>query len=361
MSKKFITSKKVVTMGLTALMCLGSTASFWDLPTQELDQIALNPFSVTVYAATLPQFKDEIPDWASSDISYLVDKGIMKGYEDGTFRANGTMTRLEFLTAVVRSLKTDAEIESLIAEGKKDHPDSDGATYNPYKEFIRDLNNTNKNFGINQKAEDFWGTPYLFVAQELGISTGITTLASDKAFTGDGAYMTNITREEACQIMYNACTKVKGESLPELKGIQNIINTGTDGIDIYFDTAVKNCVSNGLIAGIDDNYTIAAKQTLTRAQACAIIARITDQSRRLAKPVVPEDKQEYNQILAKESSISFKNPVTNEIQSFNGAMETIKFQENTYPNYNGSKTGEYSSNGWWKWDDDCWIFAGIEN
>ncbi len=349
MSKKFITKKTIVTGFLTALMTLGSASPFWDLPSQELDSLLGTSFSVTIYAADLSQFKDTIPQWATNDVSYLVDKGIIKGYDDGTFKADGQMTRLEFLTAVVRSLKTDAEIDAIIAEGNKEHPDSDGATYNPYKMFIGELNNAYIKAGINQKAEDFWGTPYLFVAQELQISTGINNVAATGSTV---SYALTITREEACHIMYNACTKVNKENLPELKGVQNIINAKAEDkrINVNYATSVERCVSNGLIAGIDDQYTIAAKQTLTRAQACAIIARITDNSRRLPAPVVPEDKQQWTPSTSQSGKmITKKNPVTGEEKTMT-AQEWGKFFETTQPSYAGNKNGEYSKDGWWYWD-----------
>ena len=350
MSKKFITKKTIVTGFLTALMTLGSASPFWDLPSQELDSLLGTNFSVTIYAADLSQFKDTIPQWATNDVSYLVDKGIIKGYDDGTFRANNTMTKVEFLTAVVRSLKTDAEIDAIIAEAKKPITE-EGFTYVEYDDYISELNGVYAELGINQKAEDFWGTPYLFVAHKLDISTGVfTTIATaDRGVNKELGYNQATTREEACHIMYNACTKVNKENLPDLKGVQNIINDGNT-ININYATSVERCVSNGLIAGIDDQYTIAAKQTLTRAQACAIIARITDNSRRLPAPVVPEDKQQWTPSTSQSGKmITKKNPVTGEEKTMT-AQEWGKFFETTQPSYAGNKNGEYSKDGWWYWD-----------
>lgn len=356
MSRKFIKSKKIVTLGLTAMMLMGSTCSFWDLSESELNDLAFNDFTVTVYGADLSQFSDTIPQWASSDVSYLVDKGIMQGYPDGTFKPSGTMTRLEFLVATVRSLKTDEEINAIIAEGKQDHPDSDGSTYNPYQMFVDNLNSVYRELGMNVKAEEFWGTPYMFVAQELGITAPILFESYDQGVVG---YSKTITREEACQIMYLACTKVRGESLPEMKGIQNILNV-PEGIFINYDTAVKNCVSNGLIAGVDDNYTIAPKETLTRAQAACILARITDTSRRLAKPVIPEELQEWVQTTSQSGKeLTKTNPVTGETKTMT-ALEWNKFIESNYPSYSGATDGEHSQDGWFVWFSEVSYWALVE-
>lgn len=356
MKNNIIKSKKIVTLGLTAMMLMGSTCSFWDLSESELNDLAFNDFTVTVYGADLSQFSDTIPQWASSDVSYLVDKGIMQGYPDGTFKPSGTMTRLEFIVATVRSLKSEAEINAILAEGKKDHPDSDGATYNPYKMFVDGLNATYKELGMNVKAEEFWGTPYLFVASEIGITDALHLDINDQGTVG---YAKTITREEACQIMYLACTRVRGEKLPEMKGIQNILNV-PEGITISFDTAVKNCVSNGLIAGIDDNYTIAPKETLTRAQAACILARITDTSRRLAKPVIPEELQQWTQATSQDYKMLTKtNPVTGETRTMT-ADEWSRFIESSYPSYSGTADGEHSQDGWFVWFSEVSYWALVE-
>ena len=352
MSAKFIKAKKIVTMGLTALMCLGSAASFWELPESELDNIALNPLSVTVYAADLSQqFTDQIPQWASSDISYLVDKGIMKGYEDGTFRASGTMTKLEFITAVVRSLRTDAEIEAKLKEMGKGYTGADASEYR-YQSAIETLNNYFKEAGMTTKAEDFWGTKYYMMYHFLNLGDGIV-LGPHNTTSGGMIMGFNepIQRDEAAAIMYHACADVRGESLPETKGIHKII---PDYSNIATDRAgyVGQLVSNGLLAGVDDNMTFAPKQTLTRAQAACILARITDTSRRLAKPVVPEEKQEWINSSAKRD-ITYHNPVTgkDETRDINDWERLIN--ATGIPSHQG-KDGEYSPDGYFIWAEGQW-------
>ena len=355
MSKKFITKKTIVTGFLTALMTLGSASPFWDLPSQELDSLLGTNFSVTIYAADLSQFKDTIPQWATNDVSYLVDKGIIKGYDDGTFKANGQMTRLEFLTAVVRSLKTDAEIDAIIAKWKANEYEGT----NQYEGFLRRLNEAFQDAGGKYgslNAETFWGSRYLIAAEDMGLDYDNGGL--DTASTALGSNVVNydkpITREEACTVMFNACSKVKGESLPETKGIHNIIPDYSK-IGIQRASAVGKLVSNGLIAGVDNNYTFAPKQTLKRSEACAIIARITDNSRRLAKPVVPEDKQEYIKHDA-ERDITYHNPVTGQDET-RDINEWKRILNAAIPSVNGSKDGEYSKDGYYQWDSslNMWL------
>ena len=49
------------------------------------------------------QFSDTGGHWAASTINQLVQLGVTKGFEDGTFRPQATITRAQFITFVVRS------------------------------------------------------------------------------------------------------------------------------------------------------------------------------------------------------------------------------------------------------------------
>ena len=304
-----------------------------------------DPFTpLTVEAATLPQFKDEIPDWASQDISSMADAGILKGYNDGTFKASQTMTRMEFIKVAVCSVKSEAEIDAIVAEGKK--PDADGIS--DWQAFTNLLKEAYQRVGLDKNPDDFWGTKYLFVAHKLHMLNGIK-YGEGAVNSGKIGYEKDITREEACQIMYLACTKAKGENLPVTKGIQNIINA-PEGISVDYDNAVKACVSNGLIAGVDSNYTIAPKKTLTRAEASVIAARISNTSRRVAKPTVPTDKQQWATTNADNSNeVTKKNLVTGESKTMI-ADDWSHFFADNYPTYNGTKDGEVSKDGWYTWD-----------
>lgn len=348
MSKKFIKTKRIVTLGLTALMLMGSSSSFWDLPESELNEIALNPLSITVYAADLTnQFKDEIPQWASSDISYLVDKGIMKGYEDNTFRANGTMTRLEFLKATVCSLKTEAEIDSLFEQAKKKFTFDEYDKVSDYQIYKNEVEYTLKQGKKNTKADDFWGTRYLIASRLLNIRDENGGYAGESMYGDTIAWTLPVTRQEAATLMYNALTKVKGENLPFSVGVDNIISD-YNKIESQRVGAVANLVSNGLIAGIDSNYTFAPKKTLTRAEACCIIARITDTNRRLAKPVVPKELQYYHDNDLRDD-VTYKNPVTGKTET-HSPDEWNRVLEAGYPNYDGKTNGELSPSGYYEWN-----------
>jgi len=56
--------------------------------------------------------------WALAPVAEMVQRGIFTGYEDGTFRANRTLSRIEALTAVVRFMGLRAEAEATAADVK---------------------------------------------------------------------------------------------------------------------------------------------------------------------------------------------------------------------------------------------------
>lgn len=60
-----------------------------------------------------PQFKDTHQHWAKSNIEKAVSLGIVNGYSDGNFRPDGTVTRGEFAVMISRALKLDEETSDL--------------------------------------------------------------------------------------------------------------------------------------------------------------------------------------------------------------------------------------------------------
>jgi hypothetical protein len=52
----------------------------------------------------IAQFKDIQGHWAEPQISYWLNKGIVKGYPDGTFAPHNSITRAEFITLINKML-----------------------------------------------------------------------------------------------------------------------------------------------------------------------------------------------------------------------------------------------------------------
>ncbi|NLY19835.1 MAG: S-layer homology domain-containing protein, partial [Tissierellia bacterium] len=69
-------------------------------------------------------------DWYAKHISYVSDKGLMEGYEDGAFKPEAKITRAEYATVVARFQKLE-QVETSF-EDSKDHWANGyiGAVYN---------------------------------------------------------------------------------------------------------------------------------------------------------------------------------------------------------------------------------------
>ncbi|WP_277220869.1 S-layer homology domain-containing protein [Peptoniphilus vaginalis] len=77
-------------------------------------------------------FKDNLPAWAKDSINYVVEKGYMKGYPDGTFQANKSITRAEVCSLIdnaeadirdfrVKNSKTNEDINKKLEKDKKEN------------------------------------------------------------------------------------------------------------------------------------------------------------------------------------------------------------------------------------------------
>lgn len=58
-------------------------------------------FAAGLAAASAPEFTD-VSGWYAGAVTSLVEKGVMTGYSDGTFRPNGPVTRGMFVTLLYR-------------------------------------------------------------------------------------------------------------------------------------------------------------------------------------------------------------------------------------------------------------------
>lgn len=174
-------------------------------------------------AAPLPTITDLKKHWASKAINTLINKRILTGYNDGTFRPNRTMTRLEFITAVVK------------AAGLK--PDND------YR-----LNY------VDAGKIPAWASGYVKAAAKEGILPEIWGIE----LNGDVV----ITRAEAAYII-DALGRFEG-------GGSTLAGKFADYIPNWAKTAVGNLVGRQIISGYP-NGIFAPLRQLKRAEACVII------------------------------------------------------------------------------------------
>lgn len=86
-------------------------------------------------AAAFPDVSEEKYAWAYKEISSMADDGIIKGYEDGTFRPENVVTKLEALSLVARILGSGNEANEALCAFATDHYAADLEKYElPYGE-----------------------------------------------------------------------------------------------------------------------------------------------------------------------------------------------------------------------------------
>ena len=163
--------------------------------------------------------------WAYADITALVDKGVLSGYADGTFKADASITREEFAKIVV------------VAFGLAD--------------------NGNEFYGYSDVESDFWASSYIRIATVNGIING----------TGNGNFGTGekITRQDAA-VMIMRAAKATGISFD---GQGSKFNDGSE-ISDYAKEAVNALSGAGVINGFADG-TFKPNDALTRAQTAKIV------------------------------------------------------------------------------------------
>ncbi|WP_314587816.1 endo-alpha-N-acetylgalactosaminidase family protein [Paenibacillus terrigena] len=155
----------------------------------------------------LPKVKltDLADHWAKASIEKSVELGFVTGYEDGTFRPNGTVTRGEFSTMLARALKLE-------------------------------LGDTAFNFA-DQKQTPVWAKPFIQAIAKAGFITGYE----------DGTFRANkeITRSELVVIAVRALGL---EVNPNAK----LVFSDADQIPVWAKPYVATAAEAGLIKGNGD-------------------------------------------------------------------------------------------------------------
>lgn len=165
--------------------------------------------------------------WAKDEISSLVNNAVVQGYGDGTLGLDRKITRAQFITMLVRALKTEVK---------------------EYKESFSDV------------SKESWYADYM------------ETAAANGWIQGDGKNSypdRNITREEITKILVAAFEQKYGEINLE-KG-----NEFTDGesISVWAEESVNKAVEAGLINGMG-NGEFQPKESAKREQAMVLIHRL---------------------------------------------------------------------------------------
>lgn len=194
----------------------------------------LKTMGTTLIQNTLAKFKDvKSGEWYMDSVSKLVELGGIKGYEDGTFRPTGTITRAEYTSIVARSLGLQPK------EGVTGH----------------------------------WSAGILAAATEAGLVKAGEFAELDKPITRN-----EMARMVVRAVMYQK-EAVPTDYLDYAALVADLASTGT------FKDDVTKVVAMGIISGYPDK-TFQGARTLSRAEASAVVIRILDREARKI-PVKP--------------------------------------------------------------------------
>ena len=278
-----------ITLRALAILAAAGSINVATIPVQE-------HFVYNTQASTRFSDDSSIRDYSRSSVESLLATGGIKGYpEDNTFRPQGTITKLEFLSMVVNSLDPDG---TKLAEGVQQAKDDVEVGISYYDSLKKD--------GL---LTEFWGGKafdLIVGARELGIGSGYETNS-----TG-GNWDTPITRQDAAMMVYQGLKALKGNDLYVTMGVAENRNGGKKLIgdwDELTDTdvpdghpqSVSGCAhpddilslyEAGILQG-DSESKFYPNKYLTREDSAIIIDKAVNPEKR-AKVTIPEADKEID-------------------------------------------------------------------
>lgn len=175
--------------------------------------------------ASAASFSDIAGHWARESILAMADQNIITGYPDGTFRPNGTITRAELLTLVVRRYASGVTPSTLLP--------SDVAAGDWYADTVR---------------------------RALGANLIPSAMIASNRLDPNQA----ITREEAAAVLALAL------NLPA--STASLTYTDRASISVWAVESVAQCSENGIFGGYPDGG-FHPQGTITRAEVAAVLSR----------------------------------------------------------------------------------------
>ena len=169
-------------------------------------------------------------DWYYDAVSFIAARGITQGVNDTNYAPNETLTRGQFIVMLMRAY--GIEPDSALTDNFAD-------------------------------AGDTYYTPYLVVAKQMGIATGV----GDNRFNPDEA----ISRQDMVTLLYRALNLLS--ALPEASVSATVSDFGDSAqIADYAQTAIETFVAADIIHG--DNGQLTPTVTSTRAQMAQIFKNL---------------------------------------------------------------------------------------
>lgn len=175
--------------------------------------------------STFANFSDINGHWAESNIKQFLNNGYIKGYQDGTFKPNNSITRAEFVIVVNNALG--------------------------FKQ--------GKSINFKDVKSGAWYYNDISIAAQAGYINGYE----------DGSFRPNnpITRQEVASII----TSIKNKKDNDLNKISNYRDVNS--IANWAKPSVEGAIESGYLNGYSDN-TIRPTKGITRAESITTLARV---------------------------------------------------------------------------------------
>jgi len=209
--------------------------------------------------------------WAYEYVSSLTDKGVINGYEDGTFKPSNNITRAEFIKLMV-----SATLGEKVSELKSPKEQA-SATYSTtnkgkmtkeeeevWKSLIArgiDLEKYNQEVGSTISYTTEWFAPYTYWAESNSIF--------NRSYSNED-YKSPISRGEMAQILNRFLVYKKIDTQ-----IGDSSYTDLSNIDSDVQIAISIVSEAGLVKGYDDG-SFKLDNNMTRAEIATIIYRYNE-------------------------------------------------------------------------------------
>lgn len=196
-------------------------------------------------AVTFPDVSQTKYAWAYKEISSMADEGIIKGYEDGTFRPENTVTKLEALSLIARILGVN-----------------------------EDVNASLKAFALENYADELeqYKLPYGEAELSFLLVKGVLTVDELESYIGLDNQNVGLKRYEVAVLL----TKAMGaEEETKAKVITSLDYTDTNDIPSTAKKYVEYVTEQGLMQGMENN-TFVPVGNVTRAQAAVVLYKLQD-------------------------------------------------------------------------------------
>lgn len=196
----------------------------------------------------LNPFKDTKGHWALESILYLRVKGIISGFEDGTFRPNGQVTRAQLAAMLVRA----REIKTGKGTGVETGTETSKEASTEARQVFKDV------------PLQHWAYREITTAKTEGIISGYP----------DGTFAPNqpVTREQIAAMIIRAFPAEASLPNPNF----------TDIRQSWAKESIVTLARAGIIGGYPDN-TFAPKKSATRAEVSIILTRALEPNKRIKK------------------------------------------------------------------------------